>query len=527
MRLQEAFRLLQQSDGEQAADLLERQISVTDLNEAEKADYGYAQVYLHLLQNRSLIYDTLIHYSLQYYKQHPPLAADSADRLFSTYKFAISQLNDPLRQEQLFREWEEYAASRHNPQMTEIVNRNLLTFYYKHRRYEKVIEYAHKNMDCSLDARLGAMYLLGLNYGRMHRMDSCLYYLSEAVRQAKAHQDPDTFHFMRNYADALSHIHPQEAVRYVRQILEEHPQEEATFHFTLATAYAQCGPRDSAEWYIRKAEERADSLFRSQQENPYYTHRINALALRHAWELKEHHTYDNPIGQLADSISLRMFNKLRDEQERQFVQNRLQAETQEAQSERQQLIILLLGWLLATTLCGALLFFYLRRKRERWLENQDKMEELQQMLREAEASVATADHPDSGFIRRILLQQLGLIRLMASTPTEQNQALLQRMQQLVHEQIPTDSLLVWEDLYPLIDIVYDQFHTRLLAVADGRLSEKELQLVCLLCAGFSTKEISVLTYQSVRTVYQRKSHIRQALQMEEKEDIVSYINAQG
>lgn len=56
------------------------------------------------------------------------------------------------------------------------------------------------------------------------------------------------------------------------------------------------------------------------------------------------------------------------------------------------------------------------------------------------------------------------------------------------------------------------------------MNERELQLCCLLKANFSTKEISVVTGQSVRTVYQRKTTIRQKLNMDEKEDITDHLN---
>ena len=47
---------------------------------------------------------------------------------------------------------------------------------------------------------------------------------------------------------------------------------------------------------------------------------------------------------------------------------------------------------------------------------------------------------------------------------------------------------------------------------------------CLLGANFSTKEISIVSSQGVRTVYQRKSVIRQKLGMEEKGDIVEFLS---
>ena len=47
---------------------------------------------------------------------------------------------------------------------------------------------------------------------------------------------------------------------------------------------------------------------------------------------------------------------------------------------------------------------------------------------------------------------------------------------------------------------------------------------CLLKANFSTKEISIVSGQGVRMVYQRKSVIRQKLGMEEKGDIVEFLS---
>ena len=101
------------------------------------------------------------------------------------------------------------------------------------------------------------------------------------------------------------------------------------------------------------------------------------------------------------------------------------------------------------------------------------------------------------------------------------------MASIANDETPTESLLVWKDLYPIIDAVYDNFYARLKVLAAGCLSEKELQLCCLLRAGFSTKEISVVTQQSVRTIYQRKTNIRHALGMNEKDDIVSFIEHSG
>ena len=55
------------------------------------------------------------------------------------------------------------------------------------------------------------------------------------------------------------------------------------------------------------------------------------------------------------------------------------------------------------------------------------------------------------------------------------------------------------------------------------LSDKEVQICCLLCAGFSTKEIGVVTQQTSATIYVRKTSIRKKINAGEKQDIVECI----
>ncbi|MDR2916634.1 MAG: LuxR C-terminal-related transcriptional regulator [Tannerella sp.] len=123
------------------------------------------------------------------------------------------------------------------------------------------------------------------------------------------------------------------------------------------------------------------------------------------------------------------------------------------------------------------------------------------------------------------MQQLGLIKLVASTPTNHNQELLKQVSLINNSDVPVEDMLVWTDLYKLIDSIYDGFYVKMTSKYGAILTEKEKQLCCLLCAGFSTKEISVISQQSVQTIYQRKTTIRQKLKMDEKEDIIDFIKS--
>ena len=136
-----------------------------------------------------------------------------------------------------------------------------------------------------------------------------------------------------------------------------------------------------------------------------------------------------------------------------------------------------------------------------------------------------------------MLRQLGIIKTIAGTPTEANRHLLARLMALNEEK--ADALIDWQSIYQTIDLVYDGFYTKLVekygikmqtdvhgdevqtTIGQGPLlNEKEIQLCCLLRAGFSTKEINMLTRQSLQTIYQRKTQIRQKLGLAEGDDIV-------
>mgnify|MGYP003255182759 CR=1 FL=1 len=199
--------------------------------------------------------------------------------------------------------------------------------------------------------------------------------------------------------------------------------------------------------------------------------------------------------------------------------------------ERQEAQLTLLGCLLLLVEVGGGAFFYIRRSRHRLIEAEERVETLNRLLLDAtklydeQRVVGSTDKEleDGQFFRKILLQQLGIIRLVATQPTSQNQELLRRISGITNRELPVESLLVWEDLYPVIDRIYDGFYTQMNQCFGSVLIDKEQQLCCLLCAEFSTKEISVVTQQSIPTIYQRKTNIRKKLGMGEKEDIVGFI----
>lgn len=78
--------------------------------------------------------------------------------------------------------------------------------------------------------------------------------------------------------------------------------------------------------------------------------------------------------------------------------------------------------------------------------------------------------------------------MVATNPTPNNQEFLSQMTRITQEDIPSDDLLVWEDLYKVIDSIYGNFYTHIFTRFGNALNERELQLCCLLKANFQRKK---------------------------------------
>jgi DNA-binding CsgD family transcriptional regulator len=181
--------------------------------------------------------------------------------------------------------------------------------------------------------------------------------------------------------------------------------------------------------------------------------------------------------------------------------------------------------LVAVLLVGVLLSlsFYIRNRRKRLAEAEERIDTLTRLLEDAQKASDNQEENSDAFFKKLLLQQLGIIRLVANTPTSQNQALLKLISGISNKEIPVEGLLAWADLYPVIDRLYDGFYSRMVERFGQLLSDKEVQICCLLCAGFSTKEIGVVTQQTSATIYVRKTSIRKKINAGEKQDIVECI----
>ena len=355
--------------------------------------------------------------------------------------------------------------------------------------------------------------------------------MEESFEKAIAHTSDSAFIVnlvRRNYADLLGEIgQTDRAIRMHEELASIYRKGESWLLveslYSLSRLWLNKGDKQRADCYMREAEELFEN-YRATISSPsaeagLLAHRqVLNYALHGNYQMMPLATY-NTQWQDKDYIRYRVAEA----KERSMSDLREQVLRQKLAKQRQTILII---GLVGVVLSLCLLSVYLYRRRQRMLlEKEEEIETLRNMLASADKS------DDKESVRKLMLQQLGVIKTIAGTPTEANQQLLARLMALNEE--TANALIDWPSIYQTIDLVYDGFYTRLVQKygatdqsnnpAHPVLNEKELQLCCLLKADFSTKEINMLTRQSLQTIYQRKTQVRQKLSLAEAEDITTAI----
>ncbi len=325
-----------------------------------------------------------------------------------------------------------------------------------------------------------------------------------------------------NHADIISDYGKQEkAIHLQKQVLSHFIDKDssnvAMAHASLARYHLLLNNLKEAEQHLLLAEKYADGTFKNSLAMTGYMELLKSImnyATNKRINMLEWANFANSLQERA-SIK-QAITEAKEENNRLLTERNLKLTIEK---QRSQITFIYIGISFVAIIGG--LVFYIRKRKHQMEEKEEELEALRQLVTESQQHT---EQKDDRFFKRIMLQQLGVIRMAASNPTTANQELIRRMSEIVDGQVPVDSLLNWEDLYQTIDYIYEGFYTRIKEKYGEFLNEKEIQLCCLLKANFSTKEISIVSGQGVRTVYQRKTVIRQKLGMEEKGDITDFLS---
>ena len=513
-----------------ALKLLDEMENVGQMSEAGVMHYAWNHAMAHYLMGISLVEDSLVSHVVDYYRQQGDVA-----KLLDGYLLKASYLQWTRQDRAALKELEEGIKIAHEQsnagKWAQLVEQKVLLLnhsgnYAKAAKTAQMVLNGHYSLDRNMRGRL--LYALGISLSHVGDMASDSCFKESISLSMEGGEEEKAAERILSYADVLAargdYVQSNRYLFHCQRFVPKYADSSAIY-VSLANNYINLHQLDSAQIYLGRAETNNRGVRWTKQGN--LSHKASIEQLRNILNFGSGKPVSSHAFQhYCDSVTTVMIENENLSLRRLEARNRLQAANYEL--HRSRLLMLLGVVLLFLVLLGGigLAYWLYRRKYQRLAEAEERIGILTDMLDKAQQLPSTerGDENDEVLFRKVLLQQLGIIRLVASTPTQQNQALLKRISAISGGEIPTHDLLVWPDLYPVIDRLYNQFYTRLMHHYGNLLTEKGTQICCLLCAGFSTKEISVVTQQTSATIYVRKTSIRKKIGVPEGEDIIAFIN---
>lgn len=366
-------------------------------------------------------------------------------------------------------------------------------------------------------------YQLCENYQLSGHSDSALTVVDELIDYSRANNlAEDQFTYTYEKIGILEELgRYQESNRLVDLVYENAPgnSEIPYLHFWKALNFFNLGDFDRSAAELAKA----DSCIaeRSAREKYYYQsfagHLNELLEYRRTGILK---LWQTAVTNNHQRELLNRMEYTQRETEKDALRHENHALALKVQNERKTAIIIIVA--LAAVIIGLMAAWHIQKRKRRMIEAEERAEALQKMVDEINATTQPSSRPES--LRRAMLRQLGIMKMVAETPTEQNREMLKRISSIDGD--TNGALVNWKSVYDIIDNLYSGFYSRLHDRYKDLLTEKEEQIIILMMAGFTTKEISVITLQTTATIYVRKSSIRKKLGVPEKEDIVAFLRQQ-
>lgn len=514
------------------------------ISEAERIVYSYPDSALHLLEDidpknlkedslmglyaivvgtahkvgeNSMVADSLTRFAFEYYRDNDFKRFLQAGDLYALHKFWLGEGNGSLS---LLDSLIVLPNVPKDSKITLLRTRMLIggaEFDCK-RNISFIREL--QSLDTVSSHQTEYLYQLCENYQYAEKNDSALILIDELIDCAQRnHLENDQFKYTYEKVGILEELgRYEESNRLVDYILEHAPHNSAIpyLRFWKALNYFNLGNFTKSQQHLTHADSCAVS--RDDVDNNYYE--SFAAPLREFLKYRKDGTIG--ISQLAIfNNSLRNqyqrmeFTRL--ESDKNILKSENRALTFKSQSERKTYIIVIVSLIALILVAGGA--WLLQKRKRKTVEAEERAETLQRMVDELQKPSAPTDNQEA--LRRAMLQQLNIIKMVAETPTEQNREMLRKISSVDNN--ADGPLINWANVYEIVNNLHSGFYTKLHDRYGDTISEKEVQAIVLLAAGFSAKEISVITSQSAASVYVRKSSVKKKLGVPEKEDAIAFL----
>ncbi|MDE6283953.1 MAG: LuxR C-terminal-related transcriptional regulator [Muribaculaceae bacterium] len=517
----DAAECLIETNTDSALALLD-QLDPSELTEdSVKAKYHYLKAWGHLKRNRSMISDSLITFAYRYYSGKDIVRDTRCATAMAWYKFWAGDTPGAITM------LDSLSGFNNVPDSLKIqaLRIRVLLGASEYQGIE-LLPFAKKLVAAETDSirKLEAQFMLVGAYEYSGQLDSALIFIDNLIDEAlNSKLGEKQFIFELERAQILGEMgRNSESDAVIEGIFAKSSPDNGAadyLHMQSAMNALNMGDTQRASRELAMADSMAARL--RGDDDTYYRSFSNLM--RTLIEFKQ--TGKMKISHVSglNNRQRERYNRMKASQwesERGALQQESRALALKAESEHKTVIILVIIIATLLIIAAAAWIIIIRRQQER--EKEERIEALQTMVDEYKAAPApdpqsaTSDRPA---LRRAMLQQLGIIKMVAETPTEQNREMLRKISSIEGE--TNGELVNWDNLFELIDNLYQGFYTDIVSKYGDLLTAKEEQIIVLMIAGFTTKEISVITGQTTATIYVRKTSIRKKLGVPEKEDIVT------
>jgi len=564
-------RLLEENP-DSLATLLEEEINPFLLSDTERADYGWWLTKTHRRQDRNLINDTLIFYTLDYYK-----TMDSP-RLLETYLLAAEQINSTGNQLQekrkiLDKALELSQIKRDTSMVVETIAR-LVNTYDAGEDVDKLKELIQITKNFSnKEPSIHSILLLARIYGRALMLDSVGTYSAMGMKMAREQKLPQFDYLLsREYSKYLNSQGRDKEALEVLKALEGRTKAGNELMLNYIVTWTGLNKMDSAQAYI-------DSMKALVNEHKYealdevYLVDIILKNLETPIKIKKGERISMyNWGTSPDHLLFYSRNMIKADRERQFMQNKLLKEKLMLDIERGKLQQRSLwGGIILLIIVTIMIFIYQRKllKKERIVQqskeqlrlrsiqlsenesiinkNEELIKELSDQLGESgdyqqEIDLLVEENKSLDQKNRLLQKDIeqyskSIVRKDEELSVyeqlmEQNTKLQERERFLTVQLIAHTPVLdklhkkpryidesQWPEIFQAVNQLFDGFTYRL-HTNYSTLTDEDIRYCVLIRLRLSTSVISTLTGISPSSVTKRKQRIKEKMHQQHPNEIL-------
>ena len=491
----------------------------------EKARYALTHAKANMYMGRSLVFDTIIPFAVNFYKDNGDTTAYIESVVVQAHHLRSIELKD-----EAFSFIDSVACDMPERIQKEL-NQLLLGFSFSDKDYSRSLDLIERQIRLADDnkerlnfeiKKITPLVALGRSSDAVALCDS-LFALPEAPETGAA----EWLYLRVNYATALGErretsakavVILKDAIKRMKGV----PAEKlAEFYVPMINLQLNSGNLMEATEYVDMIDRMNVDLFRNDPVAATYLEFLKiVLDYEHSGVLSLSRLSD--IAYSLRRVSNDLETKRQERDDALETSYDLSRRNYELTIERQRMWLLIFAVMLVALIFIGVIYLIAHRRRQRLIEAEERIEALEQLSKVA--AVSSTDDKQA-LLKKTLLQQIGIIRAFAESPTTQNQEALKKISNVGNSEPISETLVNWQELYPVIDELYDSFHAKLTKDYPGVFSEREIQVLCLLRADFSTKEIGVLIQQTSNSVYVSKTSIRKKLNLPPKDDFIAFLTA--